>query len=349
MTRQSWTALSSAVVFVVLALLLGLLHVPFVAWAPGVTVNLLGTNRSGQPNVQVTGVKTYPYSGGLLMTTVSETRVDSSLSLPEALWAHVMPHHDVLPREVIYPPSMNSQQVNQQQVEMMDTSQQSALVAALRAAGQPVQAMPVVSAVNVNGPADGRLHAGDLIEKVDGTAVQKTDDVHTLIQKHKVGQTVQFTVLRQNRQMQVGVVARASTDGKNAPRVGITVDVGYKTTASASYGIDPGIVGPSAGLMFSLAIYDQLMSTDLTNGRTIAGTGEIDASGSVSPIGGIQEKIAAASAAHASVFLVPAGNCVDLAGVHTHMTLVKVTKLGDAIASIAALHSPDTAKEIPHC
>lgn len=349
MTRQSWTAVSSAVAFVVLALLLGLLHVPYVAWSPGLTVNLLGTNKAGQANVTVGGIKTYPTSGSLLMTTVSETRVDSALSLPEALAAYLMPNHDVLPREVVYPPSMSSTQVNQQEAAMMDTSQQSALVAALRAAGQPVQQLPVVSTVNLTGPSNGKLQPGDLIQKVDAVAVQSTADVTRAIQKHKVGDPVTMTVLRQGKQVSATITTVASNDGKSTPRIGITVGIGYKLSVSASYGIDPSIVGPSAGLMFSLAIYDQITNTQLIGGRTVAGTGAIDADGNVSSIGGIREKIAGATSAHASVFLVPAGNCVDIQGLKSSLTLVKVATLNDAISALGALKSADQAKEVPHC
>ena len=38
---------------------------------------------------------------------------------------------------------------------MMETSQDDAVVAALRAADQPVEEMPVVSSVTVGGPAHG--------------------------------------------------------------------------------------------------------------------------------------------------------------------------------------------------
>ncbi|MDY0396286.1 S16 family serine protease [Virgibacillus halophilus] len=50
------------------------------------------------------------------------------------------------------------------------------------------------------------------------------------------------------------------------------------------------IGGPSAGLMFSLKIYDELTKEDLTNGLQIAGTGEIDYDGNVMRIGGIDKK-----------------------------------------------------------
>ena len=66
------------------------------------------------------------------------------------------------------------------------------------------------------------------------------------------------------------------------------------------------IGGPSAGLMFSLGIYDTLTPGSLTGGANVAGTGEIDGAGRVGPIGGIQQKIAGAREAGAELFLVPA-------------------------------------------
>ena len=349
MTRQSWTALTSAVTFVILAVLLGVLHVPFVAWAPGETVNLLGRNPSGQPNIRVNGVKTYATTGALLMTTVSVTRADSALSLPEALAAYVLPSRDVLPRDVVYPPSLSTDQVQTQEAQMMDTSQQAALVAALRAAGQPVKEMPVVEAVVNSGPANGKLQPGDLIEKVDGTTVQTIDDVTRAIERHKVGDTVTMTVKRNGTPVGVSITTVESNDGKSTPRVGIRVAVGYDLQASATYGIDPNIVGPSAGLMFSLAIYDLITQSAIAGDRTVAGTGEISADGTISPIGGIQEKIAGAQAAGAKVFFVPADNCQDTIGVTSTMTLVKVSTLKEAIDALPLALDPHSSQRPPAC
>ena len=74
------------------------------------------------------------------------------------------------------------------------------------------------------------------------------------------------------------------------------------------------IGGPSAGLMFALGLIDKITPDNLTGGRFIAGTGEIEANGTVEPIGGIQQKMAGARAAGATIFLTPAANCADTAG-----------------------------------
>lgn len=349
MTRQSWTAVVSASLFVLVAVLLSVVPVPFVTWSPGITVNLLGKNQAGQPNVTVANVKTYPTSGTLLMTTVSVTRVDSTMSLPEAMLSYVLPNHDVLPREAVYPPSLSTNKVQAQEVALMDSSQQNALVAALRAAGQPVTARPMVQGVSVGGPSGGKLEPGDLFIKVDGKAVTTSQEVGALLTAHKVGDTVVFEVLRQRKTVQVSVQLAKSSDGKDTPKAGIELSMGYDVSASASYGIDSKIVGPSAGLMFSLAIYDEITDNDMAAGQVVAGTGTIDAEGNVGPIGGIREKIAGAAKAHAGVFLVPAGNCADVAGFSSPVNLIKVTTLSDAVSSIASLRSADSAKDVPRC
>jgi PDZ domain-containing protein len=63
--------------------------------------------------------------------------------------------------------------------------------------------------------------------------------------------------------------------------------------------------GPSAGLMWALGLYDALTPGDLTDGRTIAGTGTIAPDGAVGPIGGIEDKVLAADDVGASELLVP--------------------------------------------
>jgi len=90
--------------------------------------------------------------------------------------------------------------------------------------------------------------------------------------------------------------------------------------------------------MFALAIIDKITPANLTGGKFIAGTGEIQADGAVQPIGGIQQKMAAARAAGATVFLAPAGNCQDTSGaVPRGLRIVKVSSLRGAIAALKAL------------
>ena len=105
--------------------------------------------------------------------------------------------------------------------------------------------------------------------------------------------------------------------------------------------------GPSAGLVFSLAVIDKLTTGDLSGDKFVAGTGTIDAEGKVGPIGGISHKIVAAHDAGASVFLVPAANCDEAKSAgESGIDLVKVENLGGAVD---ALKSLSAGGEAPRC
>ena len=94
------------------------------------------------------------------------------------------------------------------------------------------------------------------------------------------------------------------SNGKN----GIGITLVDHTEVKSSVPIDfqtGGIGGPSAGMMFTLAIYTQLAEPDLRDGRVIAGTGTIEQDGSVGEIGGADKEVLSAINAGASVFFVP--------------------------------------------
>ncbi|MEU1038716.1 S16 family serine protease [Streptomyces sp. NPDC005551] len=100
--------------------------------------------------------------------------------------------------------------------------------------------------------------------------------------------------------------------------------------------------GPSAGLLFSLGIVDKLdgdgSGGDLTGGRTVAGTGTIDADGKVGAVGGVALKTQAARRDGATVFLVPKAECADArTDLPKGLRLIPVTTLKGAVGSLVAL------------
>ncbi|MEV2215339.1 S16 family serine protease [Streptomyces sp. NPDC050997] len=110
--------------------------------------------------------------------------------------------------------------------------------------------------------------------------------------------------------------------------------------------------GPSAGLLFTLGIIDKLngdgSGADLTGGRTIAGTGTIDADGQVGAVGGVALKTQAARRDGATVFLVPKAECSDAKGeLPKGLRLIPVTTLKNAVNSLTALESGKGA--VPSC
>lgn len=348
MTKQTWTAAVAATLFVALAALIAMTPIPFVAWAPGGAHDVLAS-PDGKPVIKISGAQTYPVSGTLRLTTVSVTRVDSALSLPEALLSYWLPNRDVLPRDSIYAPGKSPGDVKNEEAQMMDTSKSDAIVAALRAAKVPVREMPVVTAVSTAGPAMDKLKPGDLIDAVDHVTTQTSDEVGAAIRKHKVGDAVVFTVMRERRRIDVTVITESSNTNAGQPVVGISIDVGYSYAPVVGLDLDPRIGGPSAGLVFALGVYAKLTPGDLIAGRNIAGTGTISALGDVGAVGGLQEKIAGAQTTGATVFLVPAANCGDLAGVQTSMRIVRVETLRGAISALETLSKSPSSGQVPTC
>jgi PDZ domain-containing protein len=103
--------------------------------------------------------------------------------------------------------------------------------------------------------------------------------------------------------------------------------------------------------MFALGIIDKVGTVDLTNGRFIAGTGEIDpnnpAAGKVLPIGGISLKMIAAKDKGASVFLAPAGNCSDVRkATPKGLKVIKVSTVHDAVQDLEKLQK---GEPVPGC
>lgn len=348
MTKQTWTAAVSALLFVVLAAVIAMVPVPYITWAPGDTHDLLGETL-GEPAVEITGVPTYPATGRMLLTTVSVTTVDSRLSLPEVLFSYWLPSRDALPRDSVYPPGVPAVDVDQNQSRLMATAQSHAVVAALRAARVPVVEMPMVTSVANAGPANGRLVPGDLIKAVDNERVASVQAVRDAVTARHVGEPVLFTLIRDGVETRETVTTVASPNQPDVPVVGINLGVGYRYAPEVSFGIDPAVGGSSAGLMLALAVYEKVTTSDVTAGRVVAGTGEVDADGRVGPIGGAQQKLAGAARDGAEVFLLPRDNCADVTDPPAQVRLVTVNTLGEALAGLAALVDPARADEVVGC
>jgi len=348
-TKQTWTAAVSALLFVVLAAVIALVPVPYVTWSPGATYDLLAPQPKGADTVAISGADTYPTTGQLRLTTVSVTSPGSILSLPEVLFSYWLPSREVLPRAAIYRPGEGSIQITEEESQLMDNSQSTAIVAALRQSGIEVTQWPMVTTVSASGPSADVLKPGDLIEAVDNKTTTTREAVQALISDHHVGDPVLFTIRRGGVKLRPTVITRATVNNPKKPIVGIGLAIGYSYTPSVKFAIDPAIGGSSAGLMFALAIHDKLSPDDLVAGRVIAGSGTMDSDGRVGGVGGIQEKLAAAARDQASVFLLPKDNCSDISQVPAGLRVVPVVSLAGATQALAALADPARAAAVPGC
>jgi Lon-like protease len=327
-----------------LAMALGLLGalatVPYVALRPGPTFDTLGA-VAGKTVVDIKGTQTYPTSGHLNMTTVS---VVDNVTLYGALALWVSESSELLPRDEIFPPALSVQQVDKQNKQMFQDSEANAKAAALRYLGYPTKV--VVGQVVANGAASGKLIAGDRLLAVAGQSLRSAQQVIDLLAGSHPGQLVQVRFQRGDAPPQeVGVTLGAGAQpGRGYVGIGVTErpDVNFTINVTLA---DVG--GPSAGLMFALAIVDKLTPGALTGNTFVAGTGEIAPEGQVAPIGGIPLKIIRAREAGASVFLVPAANCSEaVQHAPAGLRLVRVGTLTDAVHALDEIRA---GQQPPRC
>ena len=345
-SRRSAGWLVAVFVGIVVAALIGLVHVPYAVLSPGPVTNTLGNGPGGKPLITVAGTATYPTTGALDFTTVA---VLGGPANPVNGWEWIGGHLDktnaVVPEEELFPKGVTSKEVDHQSTAEMADSQQEAIAVALRALGQKVPEVVSIGALTKDSPAKGVLLPGDIVVSVDGKAVTNPGSVRASIRAHKPGKSATFTVRRGGKE-RVLTVTTANAAGHAVVGVLMSTEFVFPTKVSINAG-DVG--GPSAGLMFSLAVYDKLTPGSLTGGANIAGTGTIDSAGVVGPIGGIQQKLVGAKRGGATWFLSPADNCNEVVGhVPQGLRVVKVatfTQARDAVEAIAAKR----AASLPTC
>ena len=342
-TRRQLTLLIATAAIAAAVVVAALLPVPYVILSPGPTLNTLGT-QSGKPLIVISSRHTYPTSGHLNMVTVSyQGGPSNGFNLFTALQAWLSPHEAVVPESELFGTDLTQQQVTRQDTQQMASSQQLAQAAALCQLGIPYTVLDTVTRVGPGTPADGVLKIGDVITAVDGKKLTCRADAGTMIRARKPGAPVELTVDRHGTTHQFRM---KTANVKGNAVVGVAVNENYKFPFQVKINIG-NIGGPSAGMMFALGIFDKLTHDNLTGGKFIAGTGEISPNGAVSPIGGIQQKMAGARAAGATVFLTPAANCPDTAGaVPQGLRLIKVSTLGGAVRALKALQSGGS---VPSC
>ncbi|MGH3346269.1 MAG: YlbL family protein [Nocardioides sp.] len=319
---------------------------PYVIYSPGLTADVLGTNEDDHEIVTVEGAETYHDDGELRFTTVYATEPEADVNLFRLLEAWIDGDDAIYPYDAIYAPEDTDESKQAEGAFQMVTSQDTAVAVALTELGYDVPAFPEVRRVLDGSPADGELEDGDLLISIDGTPVRFIDEVADVVDAIPDDQVTELRV-RRDGEVRTVSLQREEIDGRLA--FGFEMTQHYEFPVEVTFGIDPDIGGPSAGLMFSLAVYDTLTEGSMTGGQIVAGTGTLGPHGSVGPIGGIDQKIAGARDADADLFLVPADNCDDAyESPRGDMGLVRVATMSDAVDALEA-YADDPEADLPQC
>ena len=354
-TRRLGLGVWALIVALIALVVLTFLPTPYVIQRPGPVYDTLGTAQSADdeevPLIEIDGAETFETSGSLNLTTVqvvgNRQRTPSWFELAVA-WTDSS--RAVVPIESVFPEGVSTEQRDERNAVLMVDSQHEATAAALNELGYDTGAQ--VKAVDVveEGASEGLLEPDDVITAIDGVAVESGTQLRAAIQDAE-GDPVALAVQRGSEQLDVEVTPKESTDadGTTTWLIGITLTTEYDFPIDVTIQLD-NVGGPSAGMMFALGIVDQLTEGELTGGEDIAGTGTIEADGTVGPIGGIRQKLYGARDAGADYFLAPSANCEEVVGhVPDGLQVFSTSTLDDSLEILEAVAAGGDLSDLPTC
>lgn len=283
--------------------------------------------------VHVRGAKTYPAAGTLRFVTI---RTDEC-TLFDAVRGWIDPTVDVVPHGAAARGGRTVWAANR---DLMEASKVTAFAVALRELGYDVgeagDGARVVSVVP-HDPASTVLNPGDVIVNLVGRPIRFAEDVLDAEHSVDAGEIVSIGYRLQGAGPVLSGLIQLERLGGG--RIGLGAQL---TTNDRRFhlpldtGIDTGtVVGPSAGLAFTLAYLEALAPNDLVGRNDVAATGTIDADGRVGEIGGMRQKVIAAQRQHVTLLLVPSTEAADARRfAHGSFDVVGVSTIDDALAAL---------------
>jgi len=302
---------------------------PYIIYGPG-------SAEPVHPRVE-TGRK-LDEKGAFLFTTVSTYSKPNAFSLA---YAWLNPRMDIHTEEEATGGTTNLSAYRNLLAWMRDSSEATALLAAYGAMNRTIpveqKGVIVVRFLPESKADESGLQEGDIITSADGRPTLKAEDLVAVLSSRKPGDKVELAGTRGGKPFKVTVPLISMPDTKRTG-VGFQNNSVIEVTPPDPVKFDFNDVGgPSAGLMMTLEIVAQLTSEDLTRGYRIAGTGTIDADGSVGQIGGIQYKLMAADKEKADYFLVPYDKASGLTNWKDAEKTVKELKLSPKLVPVTTL------------
>ncbi|MED1794342.1 SepM family pheromone-processing serine protease [Brevibacillus nitrificans] len=293
------------------------------------------------PMIEVEGGKK-DETGTFMLTTVRM----GEANLAWYVYAQVSPDAELMQKELVVSQGESNEDFVKREQAVMDNSQKLAEAVAFKLAGYDVkvekQGVWVMGTID-GFPAKKELKIGDVITSVDGVPTPEAKDLLQILSKKKAGDKVSIAYVRDGQEAKTMLTLVPLPESKSVG-IGVRPDNKQNIVIPKKVNIaSQGIGGPSAGLMMTLEIYDQLKTdADMTKGYKIAGTGTIALDGTVGRIGGINHKVVAADKAGADIFFAPQDTpgadsnyeeaLATAKRIGTKMRIVPVKTVNDAVA-----------------
>lgn len=340
------------VVALVALVVLTFLPTPYVIQRPGPVYDTLGAalgeDEQEVPLIEIDGAETHETDGALKLTTVQVVgNRERTPSWFELALAWTDRSRAVVPIEQVFPAGVTTEERDERNAVLMVDSQHEATAAALNQLGYDTNATVTVVEAIEGSPAEGLLQEGDVILAADEAPMFSGKLLRDAVQA-AAGEPLVLTVQRAGETVDISV-----TPEQRAPDepwlIGISLLTEYDFPIDVSIQLEH-VGGPSAGLMFALGIIDRLTPGQLTGGEDIAGTGTIEADGTVGPIGGIRQKLYGAKDSGADYFLAPQQNCDEVVGhIPDGLQVIATATLEDSLAALEVISDDGDTAALPSC
>lgn len=328
---------------------------PYAIERPGPVINALGEVDIGEgegevPVVQISGAETFAATGQLNVVSVAIYGTpDRRMSWLEVGGSLFDPSRRIVPLSELFPEGTTAEDRSAASAAMMRSSQQRAVAAALIELGEPVGGRLTIVSVRAEGPSDGLLREGDVVRTVGGSPVSTAGELRAAMDAAlEISPEIEIVVERDGAEETMRV-APAPLEPGGDPLLGVSIASEYEFPFDVELNLGD-IGGPSAGLVFALAVYDLLTPGGLAGDLVVSATGTIDESGEVGAIGGLEQKLWGAARAGTDLFLMPLSNCADLpARIPNDMRVAPVASLEEAIAAVESAAAGGMPAGVERC
>lgn len=294
-----------------------------------------GTPRPIEPLVVIDGAHVTELNGSTAILTISTVQQPP---IP-AILAVLDPDRELTPYQEVYPSDVGRQEYLELERERFSRQFDVAAAVGAEAAGVDTELITEVVVFDVlpGSPGDGLLAPGDVVLSADGERLTAAEQLQHLTQESEPGDEMVLEVRRDGEVREV-VARLEDVTGDGDVRLGVAIETAVdevRLPFDISLAEEVRIGGPSAGLLFSLTVYDLLSDEDLLGRRRIAGTGTLDADGRVGGVGGIEQKMVAAARYGADLVLVPSQQLAEARdAAPPGLDVVGVATIEEAIAAL---------------
>lgn len=284
-----------SLIFLIILTFLCWYELPYQIYIPGGIINL---------STRVEVEDGYSYTGSLNSSYVSALKG----TIPFVLASKIIPDWDLVKNEQVTIENEKLSEAIARDRELLKESLTISQMVALNMANIKYDIVKThVKILYVYSKSFSNLQVNDEILEIDSAKINNDQEFRNIIREKNKDDAVSIKILRDNKEMTVES-RFYEEDGRVLLGVYATTSYDIKTPMKISVKSKSSESGSSGGFMTTLAIYNSLVSKDITKGKKIVGTGTIDLNGNVGEIGGVKYKLMGAVNNKADIFLCPEEN-----------------------------------------